>query len=465
MAHEILTRTMMGIRESTQSSGFSLAENQRHAQALLASELPPPCHFIADRMLNFLPQLQDRKDLYVEIPNPCSCPSAAQLGYLIFLEAGKLGVLGQLATHVRFRESDVDLAALCGAKRVHLFGNSSNGALENGSGRSIKSLIDDLEIIARKAPTQGITDLRASLEHAPDTNIEKVVLFIRAINYLNRHLDIPVITGVGLPDTNGQADVLQYKKILEAVKVPLIDSNLTLHVHLHDDNKNAISCLKTIQEFTEKEGISVIVEAVDHRYPGERVGLRPHYNELVQLGLPAVSEDYSFLEGSTWVDDENSFNDPNRRQGVLSLHVAGVHTHNMIVYQNGSHAFPHPGLYSIMGSRNIGFLLEQLRFNITEKDDEWLKAAALVAREYAAQFGNQDQGTAIVYAKIVMNDPFFIQEIVKGFGPPCEWLTRTLPDLESLNERLRKERDYRQHRQLRQYNSHAERKAARYSRS
>ncbi|MBI3379723.1 hypothetical protein HY029_03155 [Candidatus Gottesmanbacteria bacterium] len=399
--------------------------------------LLPPAQIIEAGAINLLKDLITRRDLMVELPNPISCPSAAKMVNRILTTAQTFGVSDRVPVHTRMTKKDFNLAVVCGATAVHLYGNSSD--LAGRKGQSIEKLTDSLEEIADDAYKSGVNHLRASLEQATATPIDKIVQFVTKIKEINGKYPRKVITAIGLPDTNGLATPDQYQKILTKEVTQLIrDSGLTLFIHLHDDGNNALDNAKTIMEIAKAENISVVVETVPKEYPGERVGIRPWYSDLAELGFPGElpKSATEILEGSSWV-----LKYPELRDIAKLTNTAGVHTDDMERYANGNHGiFPSPGLYSIMGAKNFGFLQEHtLPIDIGKVSTiEVLRSAALIGRELAVQYGNQSQAVAIALAELAFNKPDLVQSVSSRFNNHNIWLEDDVPDLRVICDLLHK---------------------------
>lgn len=389
--------------------------------------LPPPCQLVVSEVTRLFAELPERSDLLVELPTPVSCPSAAKQVSSLLTEARELGVADRTPVHIMMTELDFRLAIACGAQAVHMFGNSSTVA--GNGGKPPDELLENLTCIADIAYASDVKNLRASLEHAPNTQLKAIALFLMGIRKINSGYDRRVITAVGFPDTNGVATFDNYEKILAIVRD--VEPSLGVFVHLHDDGRQALDTARKIMEFGREQGIRIVIETVLDAYPGERVGLAPTVSQLAQLGfaLPLPGNVNDVLKGASWVLAQDGVMEE-RRLGALNTHTAGVHTRHMERYTNGdTPGHPSPGVYTIMGKNNIGYWQEHV-LGVTPSDQRVLGAAALVGREYAAQDGNKPQAYAIALARLTSINPELVTNVADSFGPPDGWLGRPLPDVQ-----------------------------------
>lgn len=398
--------------------------------------LKPPCQLVESAAINLLGELTRRRDLSVELPNPISCPSAARMISRILITAQTLGIADRVPVHTRMKKEDFKLAIACGAKAGHLYGNSSNLAGEKG--KSIDNLLENLSDIADDAYIGGVNHLRASLEQATATPVDKIAKFIAGVKKINDRFPRNVITGLGLPDTNGLATPDQYRNILTPEITNLIrEAGLTLFIHLHNDGGKAIDNAQTIMDVAKREAIPVVVEVAPKEEPGERLGIL-WFEDLATLGFTDNLPDdaHKLLAGDSWVRKY-----PELRNIALKAMTAGVHTDDMKRYSNGHvDVFPSPGLYTIMGARNFGFIQQHVLDNTEQAVStmDVLKSAALIGRELAAQYGNQPQAVAIALAEIAFQNPELILSISQRFNRPEGWLGSPSIDLRPICDLLQK---------------------------
>ena len=396
--------------------------------------LEGPCELNMPQMEAFISELEGRQDLFLELSNSMSGPTVAKNNRRLLDKAHQHGVSDRVPVHTRMTLGDFKLALDCGATRAHLFGNSSNVAEINGHAKTPEYWISQMQDIAQYGSENGVSSIRGSLEHATQTDPERIIQFIEGIQAINSQLQTRIINTLGLPDTNGQATPNDYTAILNNIRGALQESGLMFSIHLHDDSGYAMENALVISEFCDRYDILVLLETIDPYYPGERVGIRPTFNQLPSLGIePLPHTAFDLVKGNTWVSEEQDLNSPFKRKEAVVFHVAGVHTKAIANYQNGHIAYPQPGLYQIMGKHNFEFLAGHMGLQL---DGEIIQETAIIGRELAAQYGNLPQGYAVELIKLAARDSDVINQAVEVIGPAEEWLERPIPDLAKLKERL-----------------------------
>lgn len=396
--------------------------------------LEGPCELNMPQMEAFISELKGRQDLFLELPNSMSGPTVAKNNRRLLDKARQHGVSDRVPVHTRMTLGDFKLALDCGATRAHLFGNSSNVAEINGHAKTPAYWISQMQGIAQYGLDNGVSSMRGSLEHATQTDPERIIQFIEGIQAINARLQTRIINTLGLPDTNGQATPNDYIAILNNIRRALQESGLMLSIHLHDDSGHAMENALVISEFCDRYNIPVLLETIDPYYPGERVGVRPTPNQLPSLGIePLPNTALDLVKGNTWVSEEQDLESPSKREEAVVFHVAGVHTRTIANYQNGHKAYPQPGLYQIMGKHNFEFLAGHMGIQLDEKV---IQQTAIVGRELAAQYGNLPQGYALELIRLASRDDACIEDAIEVIGPSGEWLDKPVPDLSRIKERL-----------------------------
>ncbi|MBI2617248.1 hypothetical protein HYW55_03890 [Candidatus Gottesmanbacteria bacterium] len=186
----------IGIREGLQTPQY-----YPEGYTIRDFDLPPTCHMVVDWAVPFIKyDLPQDPTMLMELQNSRSGPTAAHLNHGL-LEIGRENhVDHQIAQHTMMTVDDAALGFRIGP-RLHLYGNAS----ENGGRRrrSADELGDILEQIVAIAPHDQEVDIRASLEQATETDPKEIRRFIGRIADINSRFDRPIITGLGLPATNG----------------------------------------------------------------------------------------------------------------------------------------------------------------------------------------------------------------------------------------------------------------------
>ena len=431
-------RVQIGERESIQNPSY--IEEERWDNPGLS----PPAKIIEDGVISLLFVIKEFPNCTVEFFNPASGPSSAKMVQRFMNVARQEGVENQTAIHTRMSLGDFNLAILCGATNVHLFANS----LKKIGGRliNIQEWLDRLDAISTLAYQAGLAGLRASLEQATETDTEDLVEFVNGVIAI-RNKPGRILTGLGVPDTNGRANCEHYQQLFSIIGDRVAQSGITVFGHFHDDKKTARQNTQVLLESGERFGFPVVIEAADDDYPGERVGTGPLLSELLDLGLSDLlpSTLPTMLEGSSWKHNNGIPYDVVYDR-AMRTDVAGVHTRHQGNYGNGNgNRFPAPGIYSIMGGGNIGFWQEQGLRYIEASPEEVLKAAALVGRELAAQFGNLPHGDALALAYLAYQNPEVVLNEAAKFGEPLTWLEKDVPDLRDVYDKMREIRIHELH--------------------
>lgn len=417
----------VNIRESTQSAG-TLVKDGRIENPFL----PPPGHVIESSVASLIDRLPGNEEMWVELMMAPSCPSVIKMDQRLLRQAARLGVAGRTPLLTRLTEADYLLSRDAGAKAMHLFGNASEVAGDKAA--SIEGLLGTLDMIAQHAQQDGMLHLRAGLEHATQTPVEKLEQYYSGITDINRKYGQQIFTAVSLTDTNGAATPDQYEALISQVGGIIRKGNFSLFVHIHDDGGHGLVNTKTIIESARAQGIPVVVEATLDDFPGERVGLQPTIGTLPTIfpGITVPEMANNTIKGSSWKTEAKTAED---RELVCRIHVAGIHTANMDRYGGG---IAHPGLYSIMGTVNItSNQLDVLGISPSQK--EVAQAAALVGRELGAQKGGLPQAYSIALAHVTAEQPELIVDTATSMGPAREWLHRPVPDLRAVEEALGQE--------------------------
>ena len=421
---------LIGLREAIQTPGSIPFDGK-----LEDPNLQPPSMILETNIKDALSDLVS--GVSIELPSPLSCPSATKMVYRLVQSARKIDKGKQTPIHIRMTERDFNQAVLCGAEAVNLFGNSSN--LVGNKVSDIDHLLSSLAHISDKSSETKEVKLRASLEHAVHTDRKKIHQFISGIEEIN-FKNPGKIVDLGLPDTIGSAELDFYIDLLSDIGPRIRQTGLRLNMHLHDDFENALSKAYEITAFCLKEDIPVVIETVPNLYPGERVGIRPTFEDdisMLGMNIRLPQQAVDFIGGNTWKTQNipTYISQEERNKWAKRLHVAGVHTSNMAIYSNGNEHFPAPGLYGVMGKWNIGFIQVNVLKEIPS-DYHILQNAALLARELAYQEGNKPQSHAIALAEIALQDPQFIFRTASSFGMEADWLVNPLPDLSELSDSL-----------------------------
>lgn len=402
----------LNVREALQTPGEAIALGV----SLLNPELEAPPELNYEALHRFLPALRQIPSVYVELPNPISSPSTGRRLKTTLDEAERLGVVDQIALHTRLNREDVQLAVACGARRIHVYAGTKTFA--SGSMTEILRSIHD---VTAYAVAHSVTFIRASLEHASQCDVSAIRTFAEGLGAINRSIDTPIIHGLGLPDTNGVATPEHYQDIVQNLQELLREQNLMLFLHLHDDGGRALETYESVVRLCESLEIPCCTEATPKVYPGERVGIRPTIEEIAEripCFIPAL------LRGPSWIAKGQSPEDAKR------THVAGAHTKSMNAYSSGHRDVPHPGVYSIMGTTNIASIAGLLGHRSTERT-LW-KSTALLAREYASQFGHDKQERLLSLIALAIKDPTYILRTTATWGNPSRWVDSSSPDLEEV---------------------------------
>lgn len=410
----------LNVREALQTPGDAIAPGI----SLLDPHLEPPAELDYEELNRFLPVLHQHPSVSIELPNPISSPSTARRLKSTLDEARRVGVIDQVALHVRLNMEDVRLAVACGTQRIHVFAGTKTCA----SG-SMDTILNNIHDIATYSESHGVTFIRASLEHASECEMSTIETFVAGLGAINRSVRTPIIRGLGLPDTGGVGTPELYEHIVRNLQVLLRQEKLLLFFHLHDDGRHAMETYESVLHLCQSLEITCCTEATPASYPGERVGIRPTIEEIADR-IPFVVP--ALLQGPSWISKGQSPEDAKR------THVAGVHTKSMASYSSGDHDIPHPGLYAILGTTNIAVLAELAGHQFHQ---DLLKSTALLAREYASQSGYDKQGRLLALIEQVSENPEGILHMIAAWRDPSHWIDGNTPNLENVRtDRLTRQR-------------------------
>jgi hypothetical protein len=412
----------ISFREACQTLGEAVPEGV----SLLSPELDPPGYidYEGKAIQEVIGQLKSFPQVMIEINTPVSSPTVAWRTRELMEYARVKGVDEQVAVHVRMVSGDVKLAIDCGAKRIFLLGRTKASAENNSV--AVEELLDNLGNIARVSQNRDVS-FRVSVEHASEQSLKWVEEFINGLGKINL-LRLGSVEGLGLPDTKGVGTKDRYRDLLNKVGKFMIKGGLEMYIHLHNDSGRATENCKFISNWLIDKGIGCCLEVTFKDYPGERNGIRPYLEDVGGLGRIIRAKEV--IKGPSWVKKGQKAEDAKRG------HVAGIHTHVMESYSNTDSRYPSPGLYSIMGSGNILFLQGLVCKRVS--GGKVLKSAALVGREYAAQYGNKKQKYALALARLAEAEPDYLLKLANSFGTLSGWLENPPPDLKGLDGKIRK---------------------------
>lgn len=421
------SESLIGLREAMQTSqlyekGYTMSDFR----------LPPTCHLVVAETVPFIENiLPHHPTMIIELQNSRSGPSAAHTNKMLVDIGRSHNVASQIAQHTMLTVEDARFGFKIGP-RLHLFGNASdNGGTRK---RSVEELISRLEAIASNAPRDKQVDIRASLEQATETGIGDVIKFIQGIRRINEKYGRRIISGLGIPDTNGRATPEQYNRIIRGSADEILKAGVNTFAHIHDDQHHAFENIQMIHELSEEFGFPITTELIHPTFSGERNGTRPNFDEANKLGIFVPQEAYSLVEGSSWRqgDPKTIFE---REELAMSLDGSGVHATSKLCYGDGRERHATGGLTGIMGKGHFIALLEGLWQFTPEKYayPDLLKDIAQLGREYALQHGNLEHRWAIAFARLAIEHP----EVVKNYaqdviGSPETWLDNPIPDLKGL---------------------------------
>lgn len=422
-------RVLFGVREGIQTLGEVPQKGD-----MLEGSLKPPCGLVVARLKMMIGEDMVRDpNLLVELPPPGSSPSVTYMVHEVvsFADFVSSDVADRVAVHTMMTVSDFEqVVGVCGGRRVHLFGDASG---LHARKYEVSDWLGTLSTIAENGVGR-VSHVRASLEHATDTDPSKLQQFVSGIGKINKQWG-RVITAIGIPDTNGLAYPDEYQRLIAAIGPTINENNLEVFIHLHNDGRRAIANAEAIIESLGQFGIPWVLETVHDDFPGERVGVGPRVRDLRYFGLTVPDSHKDVLSGSSWVSQGSEY-DSVFRKLVQCGHVAGVHTNDMHAYNGFSpdKNYAAPGLYTIMGGTSLEKILQMLGRSPLPR--ELKKAGALVGRELSAQEGNLEQRWAIALALEASENADFILQTAKSFGDPKTWLSKPLPDLSGLRYRL-----------------------------
>ena len=406
MAQEVLS---LNFREAMQTPSIIITS----PEDLLNPNLPPPGELDYQKLKILVKHLKYYPNLNIELPNPISSPTTARNLKELLLEAEKSDTVNKLAVHIRAVEDDMKLAIKCGFKKIYIFGGVIR---RNGmSFGTSTELVERLKLVSELANVAGVEYIRASLEHATQTNPSEVKGFIQGIRGVNESLSRPIIKGLGIPDTNGVASPEDYTRLMGTILGLCDPGEFDIFLHLHDDCGRAMENYEYLRNECKRMGFSYCVEAVPDGFPGERVGTRPHFKDIEKDKYPESIVN-GVMGGSSWRNAHQTLDSESW------THVAGVHTGTMQTYSSRRKNYPCPGVYSIMGAANTEFLWRLFGRQIPDK--KLARQVSKVGREMAARKGNLPQGKSLELAKLAIDNPACIVKMAEAIGREEDWLDK-----------------------------------------
>ncbi len=368
--------------------------------------------------------------------------SYAHMNSLLFLQAEIYDVSDRVAMHARLTEGDYAVVRASGASTLHVYGNGLK--LIGNRYIGIDDWLNRVDKLADRGYQDGLLGMRASMEQATQMNHDDLRIFIKGLGLI-QHTPGRVLTGIGLPDTNGRSEPQQWQDMFRTCGKDIAATGLTLFIHLHNDGEQAGENAQTILDLAPRYGISTVLEASLDRYWGERGpgGLHPHIGQLPTMGHTQPLPDVQFLvTGSSWMDGDEETRQV-REDIARRTDTAGVHTRHAHHYGNGNDEprIVAAGMYAGMGQGNIDAAHGTIFPARAEPLDRSLtKDAALVAREIAAR-RHLPQAYALAFARLVEEDPAHVRDTARSFGDPLTWARNPLPDIRPTMDRLEAMKD------------------------